>query len=263
MSEETLETVEEVTDEVVEKVVERPDHATEFAELKRQQREIRNSQTQMKDTIAAERAKFMDELRTNPIDFLSQNGISTSQIADQMLGIGTEEVDVPELDPRITKELEELKQWKADQEKAKTQQATDLQVKNYQTQAFSVIEQNSEDFELINSSQDGKKLYWDTIVAYAKEYGEAPNLKDIATKVEASIYNKAKKYLATSKFKPKQTEPSVPSQSSTTLSNSLSGSSSPQVRRVAGNEAVSTSSSYHDFMEKQRAKTMAKYFGDK
>ena len=262
MSEETLESTETV-EEVVE---EKPqiDLSTNFAELKKQQREVRNTQTQMKDTIAAERAKVLEELRANPIDFMSQNGISTSQIADQMLGIGTEEVDVPELDPRIEERLKKLEQWEADQEKAKIQATNDQQVKNYQTQAFSVIEQNSEDFELINSSQDGKKLYWDTIVAYAKEYGEVPpDLKTIATSVEAKIYEKAKAYLATSKFKPKQTEPSVPSQSSTTLSNSLSGSSSPQVRRVEGNEAVSTSSSYHEFMEKQRAKTMAKYFGDK
>ena len=260
MSEETLETPETVVEEVVEATP--IDLSTNFANLRKQERDVRQQQTDMKSTIEAERNKIIEELRSNPVEGLNKYGISTSHLADQMLGI--EEVDEPALDPRITQELEELKAWKAAQEADKVKTSNEAAIKQYQTQAFSVIEQDSENYELINTSQEGKDLYWNSILAFSRENKSAPDadtLKIIAKNVEVHLEEKVKKYMATSKFAPKQPESPVnPPSKTTTISNSYVGQNTPQIHQVTGRETVSTSNKYYDYLENEKAKTMAKFF---
>ena len=256
--------VEQQTETQVEEV-KQPDLSQSFADLKRQQRELRNNQQGIKSEIEEAKAKFFEELKADPYSTLSKHGISTSVLADQMLALPTEEVDAPESDSALAKELEELKAWRDQVEKTKIEDKQQAQVREYQKKAFSEIEQNTEKYELIQNSDNGKNLYWQTIMAYVREYGETPNLTKIAETVEDRLYNQAKKLLGTSKFQPKQeekVEPKVdaPKSQTATISNSLVGRHVPTIKTVNTNAPVSMSSKYEDYLKEQKRKTIEKFF---
>ncbi len=243
------------------------DLSTSFAELRREQRELRNNQKNIKAEVEAEKQKFFEELKSDPYTTLNKYGISTSTLGEQMLALPTEEIDAPE--PAYSKELEELKAWKEQQEKEKVEAHNQAQIKKYQQEVFSVVEK-SDQFELIKASDDGKDLYWNTVTAYIREYGEAPHdLNKIAERVEERLYQKAKRMLETSRFKAQETpkqqdEPkvSVPESQTTTISNSLVGRHVPKITAVNTNEAVSAQSKYEQYLRDQKRKTIEKFFSN-
>lgn len=240
------------------------DLSSEFAELRRKEREVRNSQKNINAQVEAEKQKFFDELKADPYSTLNKYGISPTVLGEQMLALPAEEIVEPE--PAYSKELEELKAWKEQQEKEKIEAQNQAQIQQYQQKAFSVVEK-SDKYELINASDDGKNLYWNTITAYVKEYGETPqNLNKIADQVEEHLYQKTKKLLETSRFKtqeaPQQTQPSVsePKSESSTISNSLVGRHIPKVKHVNTNESVAAQSKFDQYLREQKQKTLEKYF---
>ena len=268
MSEEHTQPEEAQVEEQTPEVEEQPkvDLSTSFAELRREQRELRNNQKNVKAEVEAEKQKFFDELKADPYATLNKYGISTATLGEQMLALPAEEVEAPE--PPYSKELEELKAWKEQQEKEKAEAQTQAQIQKYQQEVFSVVEK-SDQYELINASDDGKNLYWNTVTAYIKQYGEAPhNLNKIAEQVEEHLYQKTKKMLETSRFKvqdaPKQDEPkvSVPESQTTTISNSLVGRHVPKIKAVNTNEAVSAQSKYDQYLREQKRKTLEKFFSN-
>jgi len=243
--------------------VQQPDLSQSFADLKRQQRELRNNQQAVKSEIEQAKAKFFEELKADPYSTLSKHGISTSVLADQMLALPAEEVEVEPETSAVSKELEELKAWRDQQEKAKVEAQQQAQVQAYQQKAFSVIEQDTEKYELIHNSDNGKDLYWQTITAYVREYGETPDLSKIADKVENRLYEQAKKLLGTSRFQPKQESKVAvdePKSQTATISNSLVGRHVPKIRNVSNNESIRISSKYDDYLNEQKRKTMEKFF---
>lgn len=278
--------VETVTDEeAMTKVDEAPateestpavDLSASFADLKRQQREMREQQSKFKDSVKAEKAKFIEELKSNPLEMLGKYGISFDQLANQALDIDVPAEEAPRPPSKYEQELEELKAWRAEQERQRQEAEQNSALEQYQSQVFSVIEQDSEKFELINTSEQGKRLYWDTVVAYHNEYGEAPNHAEIAAKVETHLYEQAKKLMSTKKFQPveqpkvaventqletpAQTQPEASAEQSVTISRNMTGQSQPKIRMVNNASHTHARSKFSQYLEEQKAKTAAKFF---
>jgi hypothetical protein len=233
------------------------DLSSNFAELRRKERELHSQQAKIKDTVEAEKNKFFEELKADPYTTLNKYGISTSQLGEQMLALPMEEIE-EEQDSALQKEIEELKAWRKEREEAEIARRQEDEVNRYRKEVFSVVEQEADKFELINASDDGKKLYWDTVTAYAK----------LANKVEDHLYERAKKLLGTSKFKvseePKP-EPKVeqPRSQSNTISNAMTGRHIPKVTSVNSKESVGISSKFDDFVRQQKQATFNKFFADK
>lgn len=243
------------------------DLSSNFAELRRKERELHSQQAKIKETVEAEKNKFFEELKADPYTTLNKYGISTSQLGEQMLALPMEEIE-EEQDSALQKEIEELKAWRKEREDAEIARQQENEVNRYRKEVFSVVEQEADKFELINASDDGKKLYWDTVTAYVREYGETPDLTKLANKVEDHLYERAKKLLGTSKFKvseePKP-EPKVeqPKSQSNTISNAMTGRHIPKVTSVNSKESVGISSKFDDFVRQQKQATFNKFFADK
>ena len=182
-----------------------------------------------------------------------------------MLALPMEEIE-EEQDSALQKEIEELKAWRKEREEAEIARQQENEVNRYRKEVFSVVEQEADKFELINASDDGKKLYWDTVTAYVREYGETPDLTKLANKVEDHLYERAKKLLGTSKFKvSEEPKPKVeqPKSQSNTISNAMTGRHIPKVTSVNSKEAVGISSKFDDFVRQQKQATFNKFFADK
>jgi hypothetical protein len=228
--------------EVKEEVKPDVDLSSHFAEIKRRERDIRARQNKLKDEIQSERQKMLDEMKANPMEALRQAGVSTESLANGLLDLPT--AASPE--DTVNKELAELKAWKEAQVKERSEREQQKIVDNYRSEVFSVIESDSDKYELLSESEEGKTLYWDSVIRYYQEVGEAPNLSDIADRVEGMLFERGKKLLSSKKFAQKaevsekqevieKSETSEKKLEMKTLSNSLAGISEPKVKMVDNN----------------------------
>jgi len=241
------------------------DHSAKFAELKRREREVRREKNRIKNQMDAEKNKWIEDLKTNPLEKLRELGISSDVLADAMLGNNVAEETS---EAATLREIEELKKWKAEQERSRVEAEQQRQVEDYRKQVFSKIEENADKYELLLQDRDGKDLYWNSIVEYYQNYVEAPTDKELTTladKVEEHIFEKTKALLSTSKFKPSEPTPKAPEKSeelpveeskptSKTLSKSLTARQGPgyKVNLVQQANKVSHSSPYHQYMEARK-----------
>jgi hypothetical protein len=251
---ETPVVAEEAVAEVVAPAV---DLSAQFADLQRREKAVRTSQSKYKQSLEAEKAKWVEELRSAPVQKLNELGIKADSLAASFLNAPAE----PTVEDLTRKELEDLKAWRQQQEDAKNEQV----LTDYRKEVFAVVEKGAADeFELINNHSDGKKLYWDTVVAYYQENGEAPDYKDIAKRVEAHLETESKKLLGLKKFAAKPaSEPVVevkkePTKPSVTLSASLTGQSKPTVKIVENATKYMAGNAFTQFKQEREAELSAK-----
>lgn len=160
-------------------------------ELQRREKALRIRENKLKAELESERNKWQSELKSAPLAKLQELGITTDQLADYFLG-----KDAPNPEDLTKRELAEIKQQLAEQ-KAKEEKKL---VAEFKQGVIAHVEKDTDKYELINHHRDGKKLYWDSVVAYYEEYGEVPNYSEVADKVEAELLEHGKKLMKLKKL---------------------------------------------------------------
>lgn len=246
-----------------------PDNS--MVEIQRREKALRIRENKLKQEVESERSKLLEELKAAPLAKLQELGISAEHLADQLLNGKTEPEDLTK------KELREIKEQLAAQKRAEQ----DKMVAEYKRDVLSHVEKAPDTYELINNHRDGKKLYWDSVVAYYEEYGETPKYEEIADKVEKELFEhgqalfKLKKFQATEKIestaeaiaaevkseeKPKkEKEHPVKKKPSATISNTLTASSAPSNRITIQSSA--TMPHYTSKLAQMQAERLAKVLG--
>lgn len=181
----------------VEEVVQ-PDLSVQFADLKRQEKALRAEKHKLKQEQEQTRKQWEEQLKANPIEQLKALGLTPDDLASILLG---QEATPKQVDPTedLRKDLEVLKK-----------EREELQIQQFKQQVFAPVNSDPEAFELILNSKGGTDVYWDAVLQYFNEYGEAPDYKELANEVEAALLEDAKKYLSFKKLAPpKPAEPTI------------------------------------------------------
>lgn len=219
-----------------------PDLASQFAEIQRREKALRVGQNKLKQELAAERARVLEEIKSNPVAKLRDLGISTADLALQALDIPEEKL-TPEQELR--KEVEELKAHRAAQEALAKSAEDSRLLAAFERDVFAVVEKDQDRYEVINHYPGGKDLYKASVVKYCAEYGEMPDLADIANRVEAELESRITSMSKLKRFSKKEKEAATadivadvkkdaePKKRQTTLSTSLTAHSTPKSKLVS------------------------------
>ena len=250
---EQVEQVEAVVEELRAPAPVEVDMSAKFAEIRRAERKLRNDRNSMEASRADEKAKWVSDLKSNPIAMLQEMGINADVLASALLG-GDAPVEQAEqfqkLDPKIQSRLDELDQYKNDQLAAK-----------FRKGVFDAVEKSPEDYELLLSSDAGRDNYLNAVMSYITEYGEVPDYDDIAKTVEDTLFEEGKRILGLGKMralnKPVAEKPIEPSKFKT-LSNSVTPTSLGQRASVKVSPVTSQTrgitSDYQSYMESRKQK---------
>lgn len=238
INEEVNNTEEVVESSPQEETTESVDLSAQFIEIQRREKALRDEQNKMNKRLEDEKAKWIQELTTAPIEKLNEYGVKADTLASSFLNL--EPAHEPTAEEQMKHELESLKQWKAQQE----QEYNNRVLADYQNEVISVVENDPDgEFELINNHKGGKDLYWETVVAYYQETGTAPDYKEVAKNVEAHLEAEARKLLGLKKFatkeevvqateEKKENEAPAEKKPNITLNSNMTGRSVPKVKMV-------------------------------
>lgn len=237
---ENAENVENV--EVAEKQI---DPIEQFNAIKEQQRQLKRERAQLNQTVEAQLQERLNQLKNDPLTAMQQLGLSRDDIVNKLMNIEPEAAEeTPE--QAYQRELAELKAWKEQQTQQAQQQKEQEILNNFRNQIDTVLNSNPDEFELVMNSHGGKDLLWKAIEAHATEYGEIPDIGEVARQTELVLEEQAKKLLGLKKFAKKSEVVNTPSKetvteqsntSSKTLTNKMTSRVVPTVERVDSRQA--------------------------
>ena len=237
--------------------------SSQFAELKRRERELNKERQNMKHEIESQVKKALEDITSDPVNKLQAYGLTADQLTEGILG------RAPESPEEMTrKEIEELKAWKEQQERAKQEAEQARIIKDYQNEIFSFVSKDEGKYKLINTFEGGKDLLWNTIAEYHREYGQAPDLSEISERVEKHLFDHVKKVASyvPSEAPPKEVKEAVASKSKEspfTISSKHSSYRAPKVRTVDQNQPIQVRSSVNQAQEEAKRKLLEKFDLDK
>lgn len=260
----------EVVVEPVAPEAEKPaqDLSTLFAEKKRAEREYQQQKRQWEQSRQTWETERDNALRSDPLGALQKAGISLEDLASMIIdgppSSPQEKKSLAGLDPEVMKDIDELRQIKSELQAQKEEQV----LAAFRKEVFDIVESDPETFELLLGSGQGRDLYWNAVVNYYQETGEAPDYKELATLVENSLLEDGKRLLSLKKFKPAEPPPvevsaPKPDSASKTLSNRLvpdqfATKDRIQVKRT-NSSAPTARSNYSRVMEEQVQNVLAKF----
>lgn len=237
-----------------------PDYSAKFLELQRREKEVRVKANKLKQELESEKSKWVSELKSNPLAKLSELGITSDQLADHFLAGNTVKADDP-MD-RVSALESKLAQKEAAEKAAQEAQI----LADYDKEIFSFVEKDADTFELVLNHRDGKKLYKEAIYSYWRENGEAPDLKAIASEVEAHLEAETDQLMKLKKVSKKLTPTEVKEAAADiaaevkkdapkkkTLTSAFTASAAPKVKMVTNGNSYSINSS-STFLDERRAK---------
>lgn len=188
--------------------------------------------------------QFKSQVKTNPLKALESLGISYEELTD-FIANGYE----PSPDAKY-KELEERFEKKFKDKEAEEAKRRELevehQVKRYKESLYAHIQQNSEQYELINLEGEQESV-WELMDAWYSKHGEILDWDKAATMVEEHLEEQLRERLSKAKKlqnlvgQPKQVAGKPQASAPKTISSSsmLSGSSSPNKSKLSDEESLS------------------------
>ena len=241
--------------------------SSQFAELKRREREISKERQSMKAEVDQQVKKALEAFTQDPVNKLKEYGLSADKLTEGILGTAPE----PSADEMTRRELDELKAWKAEQEKSREESKKAQVIKDYQTEVFGLVSKDEEKYKLINTFDGGKDLLWNTIVEYHQEYGEAPDLNDLAKRVEKHIFDHVKKvssYATEEKpaapVEPKQEQAAPKSTDDPfTISAQHKSYTAPKVRTVDATSPIQVRSKWSQAQDEAKQRLIDKFLTNK
>lgn len=226
------------------------DYAEQFRIIKQQQRELQKEKAKMNSSVESQIKAKLDKIKSDPLNELRNLGLSTEDLVSKLLNAETPKEESQEDIQR--RELAELKAWREEQIKnAQIQQQQKL-IADFKQEIDTVLTSNADDYELVLNSPNGKDLLWKSIEAHAREYGEVPDIKEVATMVESHLLENAKKLLGLKKLgmtkkvseqvetsKEGDVDAQQIQEAKKTLTNKMTGRVLPTVERVDSKKASS------------------------
>ena len=227
------------------------DYAEQFRIIKEQQRELKRERAKMNSSVESQIQSKLEKIKNDPLNELKNLGLSTEDLVSKLLNSEVPKEESPEDVQR--RELAELKAWREEQIKNAQIQKQQKLIADFKQEIDTVLTSNADDFELVLNSPNGKDLLWKSIEAHAREYGEVPDIKEVATHVETHLVEQAKKLLGLKKLsqsskvseqvKTDNEESAVDSEqileAKKTLTNKMTGRVVPTVERVDSKKANS------------------------
>lgn len=227
------------------------DYAEQFRIIKEQQRELKRERAKMNSSVESQIQSKLEKIKNDPLNELKNLGLSTEDLVSKLLNSDVPKEESPEDVQR--RELAELKAWREEQIKNAQMQQQQKLIADFKQEIDTVLTSNADDFELVLNSPNGKDLLWKSIEAHAREYGEVPDIKEVATHVETHLVEQAKKLLGLKKLsqsskvseqvKTDNKEGAVDSEqileAKKTLTNKMTGRVVPTVERVDSKKASS------------------------
>lgn len=208
------------------------------AALQKKMQEIQEARKQVEEF-----QQFKSQVKTNPLKALEALGLTYEEVTD-FIANGYEpspDAKYKELEERFEKKFKE----KEEQEAKRRDLEVEYQVKKYKDSLFAHIEANSEKYELINLEGEQESV-WELMDAWYTKHNEILDWDKAAEMVESHLeeqlkekLNKAKK-LQNLVGQPKQVAGKPQASTPRTISSSsmLSGSSSPNNKRLTEEESL-------------------------
>jgi len=176
------------------------------------------------------------EAKTNPLDYLSEAGLSYDELTQFMLNGGKpkEKDKTSELEQKLNAFMEQAerdKKSQAELQEKQLQEQEEKVIQQFKDNVKKHIEAKKDTYELVNL-YDAQDLVISTIEAHYEKTQEILDLDDAASKVEEYLEGEAKKIANTNKFKDKfklddVKKDSVEKKDSVTLNSNLNASSVP------------------------------------
>lgn len=210
-----------------------------FNQLARRERMFRQQEAQfkqMQEKLAQYDTKFA-KLKESPIEMLEEEGFKYEDI----LAKGLNNDPTTKLQQKI-EQLEARLSERDSKESSRESEARKQQDLDYIREQLA----NNEEFDLINSLGAYSHIY-DKMLAYNDEYGELPDMNEVAREIETDLLNRVSPLKSSKKIKSlfaekqQQAEESVQGKMEdkmTTLSNNMSPSSVPNTGIQSEQERV-------------------------
>lgn len=176
-----------------------PDISTQFAELKKKEREARAERNNVKRELEDAKRSWEANLKKDPLGTLRAYGITSDSIASALLEPEVKEVAAPAYDVEMKAKLDRLEAERQER-----------MLMDFRKDVFSKVESDPDNFELLLNTGNGKDMYMKAVVDYYQAFNEAPDYLELAQEIESALLKDAQKLLSLKKLKPAVVEPKAP-----------------------------------------------------
>ena len=220
------------------------DFSKQFADLKKQQREIRAKELQAQDRAKKTTEQWKAEVLKDPIGKLKEWGVNLQTLTTGLLDNPVEQE--PDETEKLKQQIAEMQQWKQAQEQQKSHSEQQQAINEYKAQVFADLEVDTDKFELVLNHPQGKDLMWEAVTKYAAKYKEAPTPEErleMANQLESKLYEDMTRMYGLKKFssllkpegksqekQPKDNAVSQNEKPSGKFSQTLTGAMSPRIK---------------------------------